>query len=118
MSCMTLSRVLRDSVEGVTVVTFAETSLLAEHLVRDASAESVLIGVPALSEVLVDLSGVETVSSSLLVGLFRLSRRVSAVGGRIKLCCMTPHLIEFFRLTCFDRFFQLQDEEGRILNSF
>jgi anti-sigma B factor antagonist len=118
MSSTTSPRLLLDSVDGATVVTFAEKSLINGQLIQEVAAELDLLSEPALLKVLVNFGGVQFLSSTLLAELLRISWRVSAAGGQIKLCCIAPDLIEIFRATGFDRIFQIHDEEWRALDSF
>lgn len=118
MSSKASPRLLLDTVGGVTVVTFAERSLINGQLVREIGEEFDLIDGPALQKVLVNFGGVEFLSSALLAELLKLSRRVGAAGGRIKLCCIDPALLEMFRATGFVRIFEIFDDEWRALDSF
>jgi anti-sigma B factor antagonist len=118
MSSTTSPRVLLDLVDGITVVTFTERALVNEQLVHEVGQELRLIGEPALLKVLVNFVGVEFLSSALLTELLRLARRIGLVGGQMKLCCVAPDLTEVFRVTGFDRIFEIHDEEWRALDTF
>lgn len=111
-------RLLLERVEDVTVVTFADRSLVNGQLIQQVGAELDRLDGPALSKVLINLGQVEFLSSALLAELHRFVRRVNAAGGRTKFCRVEPGLVEIFSATGFDRRFEVFDEEWRALDSF
>jgi anti-sigma B factor antagonist len=118
MPTTTLPRILLESVDGVTVVTFAEKSLLSGQTLQDVAAEMKLIDGLLSSKVLINFDGVEFLSSALLGELYWLRQRIDGAGGQTKLCCIRPDLIEVFRASGFDRKFEIFDTESRALDSF
>jgi anti-sigma B factor antagonist len=118
MSIRTSPRVFVDTVEGVTVVTFADTRLIAEDVLAEVGDLLGLIDGPGLARVLLNFREVRFMSSSFLASLMKLSRRVAAVGGQVKLCGIAPDLIRVFKITCFDRLFEIYEDEGTALDSF
>jgi anti-sigma B factor antagonist len=118
MPTNTNPRLLLESVDGVTVVTFAEKSLLSGQTIQEVAAEMKLIDGLLSSKVLINFDGVEYLSSALLAELFWLQGRIDAAGGQTKLCCIRPDLIEVFSATGFDRKFEIFDNEYRALDSF
>ena len=118
MSVTASPRLLLEWVDGVTVVTFAEKSLLNGHVIHEVAAELEFIDGSVSSNILINFDGVEVLSSALLAELYRFMRRIRAAGGRAKLCCIRPQLVEIFAATGFDRKFEVFDQEGRALDSF
>jgi anti-sigma B factor antagonist len=109
---------LLERVDDVTVVTFAEKSLVDGQLVQQVGAELDRLDALELSKVLINFGEVEFLSSALLAELHRFVRRVNAAGGRTKVCRIEPGLVEIFSATGFDRRFEVFDEEWRALDSF
>jgi anti-anti-sigma factor len=107
-----------ERVEDVTVVTFAEKSLVDGQLIHQVSTELERLDGPALSNVLINFGDVAFLSSALLAELHRFVHRVSAAGGRTRFCCIERGLAEIFSATGFDRRFEVFDEEWRALDSF
>lgn len=71
-----------------------------QKLVRQAAAEGG-------RDVIVDLSDVTFISSSGLRVLLLLARELRQDGGNIRLCAARPQVADVFRLTGFDRIFEL-----------
>ena len=46
------------------------------------------------------------------------AKRVRAAGGQLKLCQIAPDLLVAFRITRFDRLFEIHDEEWTALDAF
>jgi anti-sigma B factor antagonist len=107
-----------DSVDGVTVVTFADTRLLADDVFAEVGDLLRLIDGPGLARVLLNFREVRFMSSTFLAALMQLSRRVTAAKGRVKLCGIAPDLMNVFKITCFDRLFEIYGDEGTALDSF
>jgi anti-sigma B factor antagonist len=118
MSSATSPRLRLERVDDVTVVTFAEKSLVDGKLVQELAGELEQIGRLGPSKVLVNFGGVEFLSSALLAELNRFTQRIRAAGGRTKLCCIEPGIFEIFIATGFGRFCEIFNEEWRALDSF
>jgi anti-sigma B factor antagonist len=118
MSTRTGPRVFVESVDGITVVTFAETRLVVEDVLAEVGELLGLIDGPGLARVLINFREVQFMSSSFLAVLMKLSRRVAEANGQIKLCSIVPDLKKVFKITCFDRLFEIYEDEGTALDSF
>ena len=118
MSTRISSRVFLDSVDGVTVVTFADTRIVAEDVLAEVGELLGLIDGQGLARVLIDFREVRFMSSSFLATLMKFSRRVAVAGGQVKLCGIAPDLMRVFKITCFDRLFEIYGDEGTALDSF
>lgn len=111
-------RLYLETIEGVTVITISGPELIAEHVLVELAAQFDEIDGPGLSRVLVNFREVRTMSSGLLGVLMKLQRRVRAAGGQLKLCQIAPDLFVAFRITRFDRLFDIHDEEWTALDAF
>jgi anti-sigma B factor antagonist len=107
-----------ETVGGVNVVTLADTEIIDETVIGELGEQFNLIDGPGLSRVLINLGQVRLMSSTFLAILLRFSRRVAAVEGRLKICCIAPDLMTVFKITRFDRIFEIHDEESAALDSF
>jgi len=119
MSSATSPRVFVETVGGVTVASFADAELISESVIEEVGeqltslAESLEVG-----RVVLNFREVRLMSSSMLAVLLKFSRKVTAANGRLKMCCIAPHLREVFKITRFDKIFELYDEESAALDSF
>ena len=61
--------------------------------------------------VILDFSGVELISSSLLGKLILLLRRIDSTGGRLRLCELSPTVQSVFRTSNLDRLFAIDRDQ-------
>jgi len=119
MPSTTKPRVFVETVGGVTVASFADAELTADHVIEEVSdqlnnlAENLVV-----SNVLLNFREVKFMSSSMLAILLKFSRKVNAAQGKVKLCCIAPSLKEIFKIMRFDRIFEIYDQESTALDSF
>lgn len=119
MSSTTYPRLLVETVQGVTVAAFTDDMLIAEEVIRDLDEQLAgLVDVAQPTKILLNFREVRTMSSSVLAILLKLHRKLAAVQGQLKLCCVAPDLLEIFRITRFDRLFEIHEEEWAALDSF
>ena len=67
---------------------------------------------------MLNFRAVRFMSSSMLAVLWKFSQKVKAGKGRLKLCCIAPHLKEVFKITKFDRVMEIHDDESNALDAF
>jgi len=68
--------------------------------------------------VLLDLSGVEYISSGGIRAIIMLSRVLERNGGALKLCCLNPFVREVFEMTHLDRLYAIHGSRADALNAF
>ena len=61
---------------------------------------------------------VEFISSATLGKLIVLDRKVKAVNGQLRMCHVSPEILEVFRVTRLDRVFDIRGEESEALAAF
>jgi len=111
--------VLVETIHGVTVVSLADTEILNEEVIGEVDGQlQELIGRLGQADVLLNFREVRLMSSTMLAVLLKFARRVTAARGRLKLCCIAPDLAQVFKITRFDRLFEIYDEESTALDSF
>jgi anti-sigma B factor antagonist len=112
-------RLYLETVDGVTVATFAGPDLIAEDVIAEVGDQLTELATgPAASKVLLNFREVRLMSSTMLAILLKFARRVEESGGRLKLCRIAPDLRVIFQITRFDRLFDIYDEEWAALDSF
>jgi len=121
MSRIASPRLLMETIHGITVASFADAELLTEDAIHEIGdqLQDLAGGIgPANRNVLLNFRDVRLMSSTMLAILFKFARRVTAAGGRLKLCGIAPDLMVAFRITRFDRLFEIFEEESTALDSF
>jgi anti-sigma B factor antagonist len=118
MASITQTRILVETIGEVTVAGFADSELVAEEVIAEVGEQLGSL-IPALGpKVLLNFRGVRLMSSTMLAVLFRFSGAVRRAGGRLKLCSIDPDLIDVFRITRFDRLFEIHPDEWSALDAF
>ena len=119
MSRLASPRLLVETIHGITVASFADSEILTEEVIEEVSdqLQDLVDGIGS-GDVLLNFREVRLMSSAMLAKLLKFGRRVSAAGGRLKLCGLAPDLLQAFKITRFDRLFEIHDEESAALDSF
>lgn len=112
-------RVLVETIHGVTVASLTDAEILNEEVIGEVDEQlQELVGGLGRPDMLLNFREVRLMSSTVLAVLLKFARRVAAAGGRLKLCCIAPDLAQVFKITRFDRLFEIYDEESMALDSF
>ena len=95
--------------EGMQVITFRDRLLFDDRTVREV-ADQLGAALPNDGKpirVVLDFTGVDLISSSLLGKLILLQRRVDGTGGKLRLCELSPTVQSVFRTSNLDRLFSI-----------
>ncbi len=108
------------NVDGVAVVNFMETvSMFDADKVRDVGEELLdLVDSKKHSKLLLNMSNARFVSSAMLAHLVKLHRRVQEAKGKVRLCCLRPVIMDAFRVSNFDKIFEIFADEAAALKKF
>src|SRR5947209_13555414 len=93
--------------DGMQVITFADRLLFDDRTVREVS-DQIAAALPNDGKpirLVLDFSGVDLISSSLLGKLILLQRRVDGSGGKLRLCELSPTVQSVFKTSNLDRLF-------------
>lgn len=101
------SRIQVNDADGVVVVTFRERLLFDDRTVREVSDQlnEALPNDGKPIRIVLDFSGVDLISSSLLGKLILLQRRVDGSGGKLRLCELSTTVQSVFKTSNLDRLF-------------
>ena len=104
--------------DGVHVVSFRDRLLFDDRTVREVSDQlgAALPNDGKAIRVVLDFSGVDLISSSLLGKLILLQRRVDGSGGKLRLCELSPTVQSVFRTSNLDRLFAILRDRRAALN--
>src|SRR5262249_51830696 len=105
------------NVDGVAVVSFMETvSMFDTDKVKEVSHELMdLVESKRYTKLLLNLSNARFVSSAMLANLVKLHRKIQEVKGRIGLCNLRPVIMDAFKVSNFDRIFEIFPDEAAAL---
>jgi anti-sigma B factor antagonist len=113
-------RIQLNDVNGVQVVRFFDRQLFDERTVREV-ADQILAALPNDGNpirLVLDFTDINLVSSTLLSKLILLQRRVSASGGKLRLCELSPVIQQVFRTANLDRLFSIDRDQRTALDTF
>ena len=119
MTNTTFPRLYVETIGDVTVASLADSEIVNEDVLHEVDEQlAELASGLSAGDVLLNFREVRLMSSSMLAVLLKFSRRVAALGGKVKLCCVDPNLREIFKITRFDRIFEIHEQEYVALDSF
>jgi anti-sigma B factor antagonist len=119
MSTTGKSRIFVETTAGVTVARFVDAQLIADETINDLHDQlNALAEGFGAGELVVSLREVRLMSSTVLAILLRFSRRVEKAGGQLKLCGIDRSLMDVFKITRFDRLFEIHDQEWEAIEAF
>ena len=109
-----------NEVDGVAVITFLETAAMVEgEKVESLSKELFsLIDSKKYKKVVLNLYNAGYMSSAMLAQLVRLHRRMQDLKGKVRLCCLRPPVMDAFKVSQFDRLFEIFPDEPSALKKF
>lgn len=106
--------------DDVAVVTFRGTNTMfeGERVEHVALELTDLLETGTTNKILLDLGNIYFMSSAMLAELVRMHRRVQAKKGRLRLCSPRPAIEEAFKVSKFDKFFEIYPNASTALKKF
>ena len=103
----------------VTVVRFVDRKILDESNIQDLGQELFqLIEAENRTNLLLNFTNVEFLSSAALGKLITLDKKVKAHSGRLKLCNIRPEIYEVFAITKLNKLFDIKEDQAEALAAF
>jgi len=103
----------------VSVVTFADQKILDEVAIQELGAELfALVEHDNRRTILLDFAGVEFLSSAALGKLITFDRKLKTAKGRLKMCGLTPGILEVFQVTKLNKVFDIRADRAEALAAF
>ena len=113
------SRIRTEIVDGVTVVSFVDSKIVTDEAIQEVGEQLyALVEGGGHKQLLLNFDNVQFMSSAALGKLINLKKKVGAVKGKLKLCCIITDLLEIFKITRLDQVFEIYDEEQKALDKF
>jgi anti-anti-sigma factor len=107
-------------VDGVAVITFLETAAMMEGDKVEGLAKELfgLIESKKYSKLLLNLYNAGYLSSAMLAQLVRLHRKMQDIKGKVRLCSLRPPVMDAFKVSQFDRLFEIYPDEPAAMKKF
>lgn len=104
---------------GVTVIRFTESKITDPERIQDLGRELTrLVDTEHPYNVLLNFDKVDYLSSEALRVFLLLHKKIAARGGTMKLCHVTPKILEVFEITGLDKLFAIRPTEVEALGEF
>jgi anti-sigma B factor antagonist len=106
--------------DGVAVISFLEpVSMIEGEKVERLSKELFdLIEAKKYKKLLFNLYNAGYMSSAMLAQLVRLHRKMQELKGKVRLCCLRPPVMDAFKVSQFDRLFEIFPDEPAAMKKF
>jgi anti-anti-sigma factor len=105
--------------KGVTVVGFTNPYLQAETDIEKVGAELLgLVENQGLNKIILTFNGVRFASSSMLAQVVKLHRAVAKAKGKLRVCALSPALMEAVRTSQLDKLLDVAPDETAALTKF
>ncbi len=103
----------------VQVVKLLDSKIVSDEAIDELAAQLyALVETEGHRHLLLDFGNVEYLSSAALSRLIQLKKKLNAVSGKLKLCCIEADLLEVFRITRLDTVFEIhKDQESALARS-
>ena len=106
-----------DYMQNVAVATITDEKILEQADVEALEASIMPLIEKEGTNLVIDFSGVNFLTSAALGLLIRISKKVYEVNGQLRLCCITAKIYEVFKITRLDQVFEIYDEKADALKS-
>lgn len=108
-----------EAIDDVTVVSFVDSKIVTDEAIQEVGEQLYsLVEDEGHTRLLLNFSNVQYLSSAALGKLINLKKKVGAIKGVLKLCCIHPDLLEVFKITRLDQVFEIYSEEQTALDRF
>ncbi len=106
--------------DGVAVITFLEAASMDQGEKMEGLAKELfaVIDTKKYKKVLLNLYNAGYISSTMLGHLVRLHRKMQDLKGKVRLCCLRPPVMDAFKVSQFDRLFEIFPDEPSALKKF
>ena len=107
-------------VDGIAIVNFHESLAMCEgEKVQAVGKElSDLVDSRKDPKLLLNLSNAHFMSSAMLAHLVKVHRKVQSAKGRLRLCGLRPVILDAFKVSHFDKIFEIFPDETAALKRF
>jgi anti-sigma B factor antagonist len=116
---MVRRRIVVEDVKGVTVVTFCDHEIMDASNIQELGDELfALVEREGKKKIVLDFSGVESLSAAALIKLIALNKKAKAGAANLRLCLMKRKMREVFTITRLNQLFVICDTLDQAIASF
>ncbi len=105
-------------VRDVTVVQFRDRQIIDRYEIMELGEELYKLAERDNRKLLLDFSSVQFLSSEVLGKLISMQRKVKVRNGTMKLCSLSPDILEIFKLCNLDLIFDIKPDLLEAMNGF
>ena len=108
-----------EEVNGVTIAKFTDKKILDENNIQAIGNQLFgLVDDDGRDKIILDFSNVEYLSSAALGKLITMNKKVSEVGGNLRLCSIRKDIYEVFTITRLNKVFDIRENQEEALQGF
>ncbi len=110
---------IRDA-RDVVVVSFKHTKILDQTVIRQIGAEFKDLTMQAAADrrLLLNLNKIEFMASAMIGQIMLLYKQCKKDKIDLKLCCISPNIMEVFKITTLDKLLDIHDTEHKAIEAF
>jgi len=107
------------AIGNVVAVYFTDSKILEEMQIKWLGTELYdLVEKQSRNRIVINFQNVQRFSTALLGKLVGLKKKTAEAAGNVKLCCISPSIMEIFTVTGLDAAFDIFDDEQAAIKSF
>jgi len=101
-----------EEIGDITVASFVDKKILDESNIQIIGDQLfALLDEDHRKKIVLDFSAVEYLSSAAMGKLITLDKKVKAVSGKLRLCCIRPDIHEIFEITRLNKIFDIRQTQ-------
>jgi anti-anti-sigma factor len=115
-----MSSLKSQEIEDVLVVYFTDAKILDEARIQQIGKELMDMATSASQskKMLLNFQGVQFMSSAMIGKLVLLNKKCKTDGVNLKLCQISPNVLEVFKITRLNKVFEIFADEEKAIKSF
>ena len=115
-----MAAIKKQEVDDVLVLSFTSSKLLDEHAIRQVGKElsATALEVEEEQKIVLSFQGVDFMSSAMLGKLVTFKKQCKDKTIQLKVCSITPEIMEVFRITKLNKVFEIVKDEEKAIASF
>ncbi|MBN1588717.1 MAG: STAS domain-containing protein [Pirellulales bacterium] len=110
---------VRDA-RDVVVVSFRHTKILDQTIIRQIGQDFKNLTLQAAADrrLLLNLDGIEFMASAMIGQIMSLYKQCKKDKIDLRLCCISPNIVEVFKITTLDKILDIHDTEPKAIDAF
>lgn len=115
-----MSSLKTQEIEEVLVVNFTDAKILDEARIQQIGQELMNAAASAgqKKKMLLNFQGVQFMSSAMIGKLVLLNKKCKADEVVLKMCCISPNVLEVFKITRLNKVFEIFDDQDKAIKSY